>query len=84
MKIEHVVCDVCHDMPVKTYRVTHAGRVRSTDLCEEHGKPFAELFNDGYEEARPPRAARTRGGPRVPRVTTMEEIEKLKQDRRKP
>jgi hypothetical protein len=81
MKVTVTVCDICEDRNAETkrYEVKEGGRKVAVELCEQHGQPL-----EGYLARTPTpakkvaqkRSAATRK--RTPRVTSIEEIEKLK------
>ncbi|MEU8327297.1 hypothetical protein [Micromonospora sp. NPDC048839] len=72
MKISLVVCNVCQDpkKPTRQYRVASEGRSMVADLCKEDGAPIEQLFE------KQPTTTRTRR--QQSQVTSMEEIERLK------
>lgn len=71
MRTTRVVCDICHDPTRATtkYKVTVGTRTASTNRCTEHGTVFEHVFES---------AGKVRGRDGRQRVTTLEEIERLK------
>lgn len=65
-------CDVCHatDRPVQRYLVGQRGRRTSFDLCAEHAAPLEALL-----------ALKQGVTPFAQRVTTLEDIERLKREK---
>ena len=86
MQLTVTVCDVCKNQnePTKRYEVKEGDRRASVDLCEAHSQPFEGLMGVGTPRKKPGRPAgsqapRKRAATkRAARVTTMDEIEKLK------
>lgn len=90
-EITVLVCDVdqAQARTVRHYTVTVDGQTREMDLCDRHAGIFAPGAGPGEAKASPASTARARKaaaapgrrGPGRPRkVTTMEEIEKLKEE----
>lgn len=67
--IRVIVCDECQEIghPVATYRISGGGRTVSVTLCEEDAKPLLRWLK-----------GRSRRTQFRSRITTVEEIEKLK------
>ena len=71
MRTIRIVCDVCHDPSRATtkYKVTVGTRTASTNRCAEHAAVFEHVFEC---------AGKVRGRDGRQRVTTLEEIERMK------
>lgn len=69
------VCDECGTQEgVKRYEIREDGRRVSVDLCSAHSQPLEAFLSKVETTTRTRRTTRTR----LPKVTTMEEIEALK------
>lgn len=74
-KITVTVCDECGVQDgVKHYDIKEANRKGSVDLCGVHGASLEQLLGAAPKTTQKPRGTRSRAR----KVTTMEEIEKLK------
>lgn len=73
-----LVCDKCGSQDgVETYEIRKAAERVSVDLCEADAAPLGELLTIGVKKPSAPRPVRSARAPRQ-KVTTIEEIEKLK------
>lgn len=81
MKLVMTVCDVCEDKdaPTKRYEIRSEGCKVSVDLCAAHGQPFEGYLDTASTRSTrsPQKSTQARRRP-ARKVTSMEEIEKMK------
>lgn len=81
MKVTLTVCDVCKspDEPTRHYELKSERRRATADLCSIHSEVLEGFFDQDPDET----STHQRGRSRKPKVTTIEEIEELKQQEKK-
>ncbi len=81
VQVQVRLCDVCRERdketPAEQYRVSSRGRTAEVDLCEEHSVALEELLFK-FEMT----TSRRRRQDLTSRITTLEDIEREKRERK--